>query len=99
MPEENLDQPHAFPYAASTTDRSLSTKLQSRVLLELDTVLKAIDDEPEFPGEAPRHLKAIIKKAIADKDEDLVLHIARQSVRLTKECIANRVKKLPVIIG
>jgi len=64
------------------------------VLIELNAVLNAIDNEPEYPGEAPPVLCAVLIKAIEDKDLDLLLHAMRQTVRLTKECIALSVNSI-----
>ena len=57
-------------------------------------VLKAISDEPEFPGDCPPMLVGYIRQAIQDKDEAAILHMMRQTVRLTKECITERVNGL-----
>jgi hypothetical protein len=62
--------------------------------LERNVVLKAIDDEPEYPGDCPPLLVGYIRQAIQDKDEDAILHMMRQTVRLTKECITERVNGL-----
>ena len=63
-------------------------------LLERAVVLKAIADEPEYPGECPPLLVGYIRQAIQDKDEAAILHMMRQTVRLTKECITERVNGL-----
>lgn len=55
---------------------------------------KAIADEPEYPGDCPPMLVGYIRQAIQDKDEDAILHMMRQTVRLTKECITERVNGL-----
>lgn len=62
--------------------------------LERSVVLKAIADEPEYPGDCPPMLVGYIRQAIQDKDEDAILHMMRQTVRLTKECITERVNGL-----
>lgn len=62
--------------------------------LERNVVLKAIADEPEYPGDCPPMLAGFIRQAIQDKDEDAILHMMRQTVRLTKECITERVNGL-----
>lgn len=62
--------------------------------LERKDVLKAIADEPEYPGECPPLLMGYIRQAIQDKDEDAILHMMRQTVRLTKDCITERVNGL-----
>lgn len=59
--------------------------------LERAAVLKAIADEPEYPGDCPPMLMGYIRQAIQDKDEDAILYMMRQTVRLTKECITERV--------
>lgn len=57
-------------------------------------VLKAVDDEPEYPDDAPPQLCAVLNQAIKDKDLPLLLHAMRQTVRLTKECISARIKAI-----
>ena len=62
-------------------------------LLERRVVLRAVNDEPEYPGE-PEVLMRIIKVAVGRNDEDMVLEICREVVRQTKRCIARRVQAL-----
>lgn len=76
------EQPEARPVVACSD------------LLERKVVLQAIADEPEYPGECPPLLMGFIRQAIQDKDEDAILHMMRQTVRLTKECITERVNGL-----
>lgn len=64
-------------------------------MLSIESVIKAIADEPEYPGEAPVKLKQLINQAFQSNDQEHVLHMLRQTVRLTKECITERVQKLP----
>lgn len=59
--------------------------------------LKAVADEPEYPGEAPPKLCAVLNKAIEEKDLDLLLHAMRQTVRLTKQCITDRIKSVRTV--
>ena len=60
----------------------------------LDDVLTAVEAEPEYPGEAPTVLCSVLNKAIEEKDLDLLLHAMRQTVRLTKQCITERIKSV-----
>lgn len=60
----------------------------------IEDVMKAIADEPEYPGEAPPILCSILNQAIEEKDLDLLLHSMRETVRLTKECIASRINSV-----
>ena len=62
--------------------------------VERKAVIKAIADEPEYPGDAPPELMRHINAVIENKDADHLLHMLRQSVRLTKECITERVNQL-----
>jgi hypothetical protein len=83
MSEKNIiEQPTALPAVACSD------------LLERKVVLQAIADEPEYPGDCPPLLMGYIRQAIQDKDEDAILHMMRQTVRLTKECITERVNGL-----
>ena len=56
----------------------------------LEAVKKVVESEPEYPGEAPPKLCAVLDQAIIDKDRDLLLHAMRETVRLTKQCIIER---------
>jgi len=65
------------------------------VPLSRQDVLKAIDDEPEYPGEVPAKLKKVIKRLIeVSGPEDAALTIARLSVAQTKRCITDRIYTL-----
>lgn len=52
--------------------------------------IRTVESEPEYPGEAPPKLCAVLDQAIIDKDRDLLLHAMRETVRLTKQCIIER---------
>ena len=62
--------------------------------LELSQILKAIEDEPEYPGELPLNLRLTLESAIEEKDMDLLVALLRITVILTKLGIAKRVKEL-----
>ena len=57
----------------------------------VDNALKAVDDEPEYPGKMPREMEEILRAAIQHSDVDLLVETLRISVRLTKEGIRNRI--------
>jgi hypothetical protein len=58
--------------------------------------LKAIDDEPEYPGELPLNMDKTIREAIKDHDIDLITEMLRATVRLTKQGISERItEQLP----
>ena len=64
-------------------------------LLDKQEVLKAIDDEPEYPGEAPPNLMEFIRQVLEmEYPERGVLLIARLAVKQTKSCISGRIKLL-----
>ena len=66
-------------------------------LLDKQEVLKAIDDELEYPGEAPPNLMEFIRQVLEmEYPERGVLLIARLAVKQTKSCIAERINKLEV---
>lgn len=68
-------------------------------MIEKDTVLKVIDSEEEYPGEAPPELMKCIREVLALPDPERgVLEIARMSVRQTKECLRKKVQILHGII-
>ena len=67
-------------------------------LLDKQSVLKAIDEEPEYPGEAPPKLMESIRQVLAlDTPEQGVLMIARLAVAQTKRCIAERINTLEAV--
>ena len=55
-----------------------------------DSVLKAIDDEPELPGEMPGEMLATLIQAVQSHDHDLLTETLRIVVRQTKEGIRER---------
>lgn len=66
-------------------------------LLNKQEVLKAIDDEPEYPGDAPPRLMQCIRDVLAldePEREKAVLLIARLAVKQTKQCITKRINTL-----
>lgn len=56
----------------------------------VDRVLKAIDDEPELPGEMPGEMLATLIQAVQSHDHDLLTETLRIVVRQTKEGIRER---------
>ena len=62
-----------------------NTRSESR-----DSVLKAIDDEPELPGEMPGEMLATLIQAVQSHDHDLLTETLRIVVRQTKEGIRER---------
>lgn len=67
-------------------------RLRSQEVLSNDIVLKAINDEPEYPGEMPDELWKALKKAILTDDKDLILFAFRQTVKDTKNGIIGRLR-------
>lgn len=59
-------------------------------LLERRLVLKAVDDEPEYPGDMPDALWT----ALLARDRGLVSEAFRLTVKLTKQGIRDRIKAL-----
>lgn len=62
-----------------------------RKTMELEEVIKAVDDEPEFPGEMPDQIYEVIKDAISREDKDYIQECFRETVKLTKEHIRERI--------
>jgi len=58
--------------------------------VELQDVLKAVDDEPEYPDAMPEDMK----KALSTGDIELITETLRITVRLTKEGIRQRIEQL-----
>ena len=67
-------------------------------LLDKQAVLKAIDDEPEYPGKPPLLMETIrnILELDPENHEAGILIIVRMAVNQTKGCIAKRVKGLNI---
>ena len=55
-----------------------------------EEILKAIDNEPEYPGEMPEDMKAVFSKA----DIKTISEALRITVRLTKQGIRDRIVNL-----
>ena len=61
--------------------------------MDLDQILQCVNDEPELPGEPPQEMKNVLQTVIIEKDVDLLAEYLRFTVRLTKQCIAERITK------
>ena len=59
-------------------------------LLELNAAIKAVNDEPELPGEMPDEMWDAIRN-----DRDAATHAMREVVRLTKSGIIERMAAMP----
>lgn len=71
-------------------------RLRKELELTTDRCIKAVEEEPEYPGEPPKELMMLIEQAVSGKDSQLVLHIMRHSVRLTKSEIVSRIRGLHI---
>lgn len=56
-----------------------------------DEILKAIDDEPEFPGELPPQLKTMFLNAFLNEDADFFITAIRTACKMTKSGIRDRI--------
>lgn len=56
-----------------------------------DEILKAIDEEPEFPGELPPELKTMFFNAFPNEDVDFFIAAIRTACKLTKSGIKDRI--------
>ena len=59
--------------------------------VDLSKVLKAIDDEPEYPGEIPDSLKNALLDAMKRQDLEFLIFVLRRTVSLTKTGIKKRI--------
>ena len=59
--------------------------------MELQEILKCIEEEPELPGSLSDEIRNILSLIIIQNDVDLLIECLRITVRLTKEGIATRV--------
>ncbi len=62
--------------------------------MKLKDVLKAIDDEPEMPGEPPQEMVDGLMEIMKNKDLGALIEMCRIGVRLTKQGIKERVLDL-----
>lgn len=56
----------------------------------LSEILKAVDSEPEYPGEMPLEMK----KVLSSSDIETIAEALRITVRLTKQSIKERITAL-----
>jgi len=63
--------------------------MKTNPTIQLSAVLKAIDDEPEYPGKMPDVMFEMVKN-----DKSAMEELMRITVRLTKLGIKNRVIEL-----
>lgn len=79
------------PYAVRTRELELEKSLPSvntEILLPLSKVIKAINDEPELPGEMPK----IIWECVKDDNKHAIEALLRIVIRDTKREIIKRIK-------
>ena len=58
--------------------------------MDSDIVKKAIDDEPELPGDIPDRMYETLRDAFEKGDRDLIIEAFRIVVRQTKQGIKER---------
>ena len=61
----------------------------------LNTVMVAIDAEPEYPGEMPDTLRAKLQAALDENSIELLATALRETVKLTKQGIRDRITSTP----
>ena len=79
------------PHAVRTRELELEKSLPSvntEILLPLSKVIKAINDEPELPGEMPK----IIWECVKDDNKHAIEALLRIVIRDTKREIIKRIK-------
>jgi hypothetical protein len=59
--------------------------------MKIEKILKAIEDEPELPGDVPLEMRAAIEGAINCGNIALMVQIMRIIVKQTKQGIRGRV--------
>lgn len=69
----------------------IDTLLHQRDML-VDIAFRAIDDEPEYPGEVPAELQQLLGMVIESGSQQALVELLRISVRLTKRCIRDRLE-------
>ena len=66
--------------------------MKTKILLQ--DAIKAINDEPEYPGEMPQEMKELFTLAMKANDNiDIISEAMRISVRLTKIGIIKRLEQ------
>jgi len=63
----------------------------------LETIIDAVNAEPELPGKMSGKMKTVVQKALDNKDLDLLEELMRIVVRSTKKGIRERISKLPYV--
>ena len=91
--EAEAMEDHASEEAGATGDQPLA--LHSAIC-SVGDVVRIIQGEPEYP-DICRKLLGYIKDAVANGDEEWVLHMVRQAVRQTKEQIIAKLSSNSVI--
>lgn len=61
----------------------------------VERVARAIDEEPELPGEMPDAMRIVLEQAIDTRDMDLLIELLRITIRQTKRGIKERVSAIP----
>jgi len=61
--------------------------------ISLLAALRAVDDEPEYPGQMPPEMKTCLQVAVDTRDFDLLVETMRITVRLTKKGIRSRIEE------
>lgn len=61
------------------------------------SIIQAIDDEPELPGDIPLEMLSAIRKAVFARDNDFLVRAFRSTVRMTKQGIKERMKERGLI--
>jgi len=61
--------------------------------MELEQVLKCVEEEPELPGEPPENMKRAALEAKEKGDVHFFAECMRLAVRLTKQGIAARITR------
>lgn len=69
----------------------MSNEPNSERVFPLQQLVRLIESEPEYPDPCPQ-LRKLIFDAVAAQDEEWILHMMRQAVRQTKECIIKRIQ-------
>lgn len=63
-------------------------------MIYIGDVLQLIDDEPEYPGDAPPALMAMFAEVLRNQDADHLLYMMRATVRQTKARIRERLEEM-----
>lgn len=85
---------HDNPDYCAVRIKDLDELERHKYVVDRNAILKAVDDEPELPGEMPPAMWSALLEALMEGDKETVEQMVRIAVRQTKEGIRGRIQQL-----